>query len=119
MNDTLPGRRVSARVRLEFAEFDEADAGYGFDLAQGFDGGVGGGGVRDVDLDDGEGLSLRDALGTGGAGGIGCAAESEVGDVDGVVAENGADAADYAGNVVVADGNESAVERGFDVDAVV
>ena len=36
-----------------------------------------------------------------------------------VLAEDGADAADDAGDVVVADGDEGAVERGFDVDAVV
>ncbi len=47
------------------------------------------------------------------------AAQGEVGDVDGVLAEDGADAADDAGDVVVADGDEGAVERGFDVDAVV
>ena len=47
------------------------------------------------------------------------AAEREVGDVEGVFAEDGADAADDAGDVVVADGYEGAVEGGLDVDAVV
>ncbi len=47
------------------------------------------------------------------------AAQGEVGDVDLVLAEDGADAADDAGDVVVADGDEGAGERGFDVDAVV
>lgn len=54
-----------------------------------------------------------------GAGRIGGAAQSEVGDVDSVLAEDGADPADDAGDVVVADDDEGAVERGFDVDAVV
>src|SRR5260370_3915629 len=103
--------------RLEFAKFDEADAGDGFYLAQGFNGGGCGGGRGDVDLDDGDGLALGDALRAGSCSG--CAAESEVGDVDGVLAEDGADAADDAGDVVVADGDEGAVEGGFGVDAVV
>ena len=46
-------------------------------------------------------------------------AQGEVGDVDGVLAEDGADAADDAGDVVVADGDEGAGEWGLDVDAVV
>ncbi len=69
-----------------------------------------------VDLDDREGLALRDALALARRS---CAAQREVGDVDGVLAEDGADAADDAGDVVVADGDEGAVKRGFDVDAVV
>jgi hypothetical protein len=59
---------------------------------------------------------LRDALGAAWAVG---ATEGEVGDVDLVLAEDGADAADNAGDVVVADGNEGSVERSLDVDAVV
>ena len=55
---------------LELSQFDEADAGDGFDLAQGFDGSGGGGGVGDVDLDDGESLALGNALCVG-EGGIG------------------------------------------------
>src|SRR5438876_7998538 len=110
-----PDESRSLREELEFAEFDEADACDGFDLAEGFDGGAGGGGVGDVDLDDGEGLSLWDALGAGGAGWIYSAAQGEVGDVDGVLSEDGADAADDAGDVVVADGDQGAGERGFDV----
>src|SRR5258705_632726 len=102
---------------LEFAEFDEADAGDGFCLAQGFDGRGCGGGGGYVDLDDGDSLALGDALSAGGCSG--CAAECEVGDVDRVLAEDGADAADDAGYVVVADGDEGAVEGSFDVDAVV
>ena len=98
---------------LYFPQVDEADAGDGLDFAEGLDGGGGVGGVLDVDLDDGEGLALGDALGAGGA------AEGEVGDVDGVLAEDGADADDDAGDVVVADGEECAVERRLDVDAVV
>ena len=98
---------------LEFAEFDEADAGDSFDLAKGFDGGVGRCGVGDVDLHDGQGLTLWDALRAGGT------AESEVGDVDCVLAEDGSDAADYAGDIVVADGDQSAGEWSLDVDAVV
>ena len=53
------------------------------------------------------------------SGWIGCTAQGEVGDVDAVLAEDGADAADDAGDVVVADGDEGAVEGGLDVDAVV
>src|SRR6266516_2527546 len=102
---------------LEFAKFDEADAGDGFYLAQGFDGGGRGGGRGDVDLDDGDGLPLGDALRAGRRSGG--AAEGEVGDVDGVLAEDSADAAHDARDVVVAYGDEGAMERGFDVDAVV
>ena len=51
-----------------------------------------------------------------GAGAI--AAEGEVGDVDAVLAEDGADAADDAGHIEVAADQEGAVERGFDIDAV-
>jgi len=102
---------------LEFAKFDEADAGDGFNLAESFDSGGCGGGGWDVDLDDGDGLALRDALRAGRRSG--CAAEGEVSDVDGVLAEDGADAANDAGDVVVADGYEGAVEGGLDVDAVV
>jgi len=98
---------------LELAEFDEADVGDGFDLAQGFDGCVRNGCVGDVDLHNGEGLALGNALGARGS------AQSEVGDVDAVIAEDGADAADDAGDVMVADGDESAVEGRFDVDAVI
>ena len=47
---------------LEFAQFNEADAGDGFDLAQGLDSSGGGGGIGDVDLNDGEGLALGDSL---------------------------------------------------------
>ena len=50
---------------LEFAKFDEADTGDGFDLAQGFDGCGCGGGTGDVDLHDRDGLALGDALGAG------------------------------------------------------
>ena len=55
------------------------------------------------------------ALALGGVG----AAEGEVGDVDRLLAEDGADAAHDAGDVVVADSDEGAVKRGLDVDAVV
>ena len=51
-----------------------------------------GGGLH-VDLDDGEGLALGDAGAGGFAGG---AAEREIGDVDLVLAEQGANAADDA-----------------------
>ena len=98
---------------LEFAEFDEADTGDGFDFAKGFDGGVGRGGVGDVDLHNGERLTLWDSLRAGGP------AESEVGDVDRVFAEDGPDAAYYTGDVVVADSDERSSERRLDVDAVV
>ena len=98
---------------LEFTEFDEPYAGDGFDLAESFDGGGGEGGVGDVDLDDGEGLTLRNILRASRT------AEGEVGDVDAVVAEDGADAADNARDVLVADDDEGAGELGFDVDAVV
>jgi len=54
-----------------------------------------------------------------GAGWIRCAAEGKVGDVEAVFAEDGADAADDSGDVVVADGDEGAIEGGLDVDAVV
>ncbi len=70
-------------------------------------------GVGNIDLYDGKSLPLRNALRAGGA------AEGEVGDVDGVLAEDGADAADYAGDVVVADGDEGSGEWGLDVDAIV
>ena len=46
-------------------------------------------------------------------------AEGEVRDVNAVVAEDGADAADNARDVLVADDDEGAGELGFDVDAVV
>ena len=46
------------------------------------------------------------------------AAEGEVRDVDVVLAEDGSDAADDTGDVFVADGDEGALERRFDVDAV-
>lgn len=98
---------------LGFGEFDDANAGDGFHLAQGFDDGGCGGGVGDVDLDYGERLSLRDSLRADRT------AQGEVGDVDRVLAEDRADLADDAGDVVVADGDEGAVERGLDVDAVV
>ena len=52
------------------------------------------------------------------AGAVG-AAQGEVGDVDAVLAEDGADAADDAGDVVVADRDQGSVQRSFDVDAVV
>ena len=68
-----------------------------------------GGGVGDIYLDYGEGLACWDALGAGCAG----AAECEVGDVEAVVAEDGAYAADDAGDVVVADGDEGAVRVGL------
>ena len=87
---------------LESAELDEADAGDGFYFAQGLDGGGGEGGVGDVDLDNGEGLSLRDILRASRT------AEGEVGDVDAVVAEDGADAANNARDVLVADDDEGA-----------
>lgn len=103
---------------LKFPQFDEADAGDGFNFAQGFDGGVGGGGSGDIDLDDGERLPLGDTLRVD-ADGVGGAAECEVGDVEAVFAEDGAYAADDAGYVVIANGDEGAVERGLDVDAVV
>ena len=45
--------------------------------------------------------------------------EGEVRDVERVLAEDGADAADDSGDVVVADGDERAEERRLDVDAVV
>ena len=103
---------------LQFSELDETDAGDGFDLAEGFNGGGGGGCFGDVDLDYGEGLALGDALRCG-PGRVSGAAEGEVGDVEAVLAEDGADATDDAGDVVVANGDEGTVEWGFDVDAVV
>ena len=107
------GISVCEVLRLEFAQFDEADAGDGFYLAESVDGGGGVGGVGDVDLDYGEGLTLRDILRTDRT------AEGEVRDVDAVLAEDGADAADNARDVLVADDDEGAGELGFDVDAVV
>ena len=98
---------------LEFAEFDEADTGDGFDFAKGFDSGVGWGGVGNVDLHDRQSLPLGYSLRTGRA------AEGEVGDVDGVLAEYGANAAYYTGDVVVADGDQSSGQWRLDVDAVV
>src|SRR5438105_3256604 len=102
---------------MSFAEFDESDAGDGFYFAQCFDGCVGGCGRGDVDLDNGDGLALGDALCAGWCSG--CAAEGEVRDVDRMLAEDSADPANNAGDVVVADGHQGAVEGGFDVDAVV
>src|SRR5258705_11340779 len=99
---------------LEFTEFDETNAGDGFYLAQRFDGRGCGGGRGYVDLDDGDSLALGDALSAGGCSG--CAAEGEVGDVDRVFAEDGADAANDAGDIVVADDDEGAVEGGLDID---
>src|SRR6266567_9464428 len=64
---------------VESLEFDKADAGDGFDLAQSFDSSDCSGCVGNVDLHHGQGLTLRDALRTDGA------AQGEVGDVDGVV----------------------------------
>jgi hypothetical protein len=46
------------------------------------------------------------------------AAQREVGDVDALLAEDGADAADDAGHVEVAADQQVAFERGLDVDAV-
>ena len=46
------------------------------------------------------------------------AAEGEVGDVDALLAEDGADLADDAGDVEVAADEQIAFERRFDVDAV-
>ena len=65
---------------------------------------------RGVDLDDGEGF---DGLCAGAF-----AAEGEVGDVDAVLAEDGADFADDAGDVEVAADEQVAFERRFDVDGV-
>src|SRR5258708_3024348 len=98
---------------VESLEFDKADAGDSFDLAQSFDSSVGSGCVGNVDLHDSQGLTLRDALRTDGA------AQGEVGDVDRMVGEDGADAADDTRNVVIADGDEGPGERSLDVDAVV
>ena len=103
----------------EFAEFDKADAGDGLHSPERFEGGCGGACVDDVDLDDGQSLTLWDATGSQGAGRICCASQGEVGDVEGVLAKNRADVTNDAGYVVVADGDQGAMERGFDVDIVV
>src|SRR5271156_5156177 len=105
----------SVRGALKFSEFDESNAGDGFYFAQSIDGCGGGGGFGNIDLNNGEGLAVGYALALSGVR----AAQSEVGDVDRVFAEDGADATDDAGDVVVADGDEGAVEWGFDVDAIV
>ncbi len=65
---------------------------------------------RRIDLHDGEGL---DGLGAGAF-----AAEGEVGDVDAVLAEDGADFADDAGDVEVAADQQVAFQRRLDVDGV-
>ena len=46
------------------------------------------------------------------------AAEGEIGDVDFVLAEQRADAADDAGDVLIADQEQETLERRFDVDVV-
>lgn len=51
--------------------------------------------------------------------GVALAAEGEVGDVDAFFAEDGADAADDAGDVEVTADEQAAFEGGFDVHAVV
>src|SRR6266851_1028139 len=98
---------------VESLEFDKANAGDSFDLAQSFNSSVGSGCMGNVDLHHGQGLTLRDALRTDGA------AQGEVGDVDRMVAEDGSNAADDARNVVVADGDQGPGERSLDVDAIV
>ena len=72
-------------------ELDVLGFEQGLDFGEGLKDGGGDGGV---DLDDGEGIDW------GGAGAF--AAEGEVGDVDAVFAEGGADFADDAGDVEVA-----------------
>ena len=62
---TLGGRTLGLGVDggcSRLAEFEEADAGNGFDLLEGGDGGGGVLGALDVNLDDGEGLALGDAV---------------------------------------------------------
>ena len=98
------GRRGSGG---DLRQGDEFGFDQGLDGLEGFKDLVG---DRGIDLDDGEGF---DGLGAGAL-----AAEGEVGDVDAVLAEDGADLADDAGDVVVAADEQVAFERGFDVDAV-
>ena len=65
---------------------------------------------RRVYLDDGQGF---DGLNAGAF-----AAEGEVGYVDALLTEDGADFADDAGDVEVAANEQIAFERGLDVDGV-
>ena len=83
-------------------ELDDAD---GFDVLVGGDFGEGGGW--------GEGVEVEDADGVAAGGG---AADGHLGDVDAVIAEDGADGADDAGHVVVREDEQVAVEIGFEAE---
>ena len=108
--------RAAIAVRrscLRLSQLDQAHADDGLNLAQRFDGGVGVACALDIDLDQRQRLPLRDALRADGA------AEREVRDVQRMLAQDGPDAADDPGNVVVAENQQGPLQRCFDIDAVV
>ncbi len=68
--------------------------------------------IRRVDLDHGERMTLRHTAAAHRA------AQREVRDVDLVVAQDRADAADHAGHILVAHAEQHTGQRRFNVDAV-
>src|ERR1039458_9787479 len=94
-------------------QFHQANAGDRLYLAERFDGGRRVPVILRVDLDDSQRLALGHALRSGRP------AQREVRNIQGVLAQNGSDAPNYAGHVVVANRHQRALQRRLDVDAVV